>query len=239
MNFKYNLKYFTGKEWPVPLGSGMVLIGLLPAVLQIMGLPMMFFIPFGVIAAVVGACFVIFTLGGKTSDAEFAEQVQRFTSGMQDSALKKLGIEEKHVKVMPLYDPYRFGEYDFTGSEELLVKRGKDGKIRSSIYSETLLLFMSEKLGLYRQRFSFIKDYNEFFLDVIPYTEIDSVFVTEGVYKTNYEKNNLTAKYVMFNLKSTQDTLITIPAHNDADLDKLVASIMKLVGQKKAAAAKK
>lgn len=239
MNFKYNLKYFKSKEWPVPLGSAMMVIGLLPAVLQIMGIGMMLFTSFGIIMAFAGACIVAFTLGGKTSDAEFAEQVQRFTAGMQQSALKKLGLEDKHVKVLPLYDPYHFGEYDFSGSEDILVRRGKDGKVRSSIYSQTLLLFTAEKLCLYRQRFSFINEYNEFSLDVIPYIDIDSVFITEGIYKTQLEKNNITVKYVMFNLKNNEDAVISIPAHNDADLDKLVVSIMKLADQKKSGTSKK
>ncbi|MHB1153949.1 MAG: hypothetical protein ACYCWE_11910 [Eubacteriales bacterium] len=239
MNFKYNLKYFTSKDWPVALGSAMMVIGLTPAVLQIMGIGMMVFTSFGIIMAFVGACIVVFTLGGKTSDIEFAEQIQRFTAGMQQSALKKLGFEEKHIKIYPLYDPYRFGEYDFSGSEDILVKRGKDGKIRSSIFSQTLLLFTAEKLCIYRQRFSFLNDYNEFFLDVIPYIDIDSVFITDGIYKTQFEKNNLTVKYVMFNLKNNEGAVISIPAHNDADLDKLVLSIMKLANQKKADSSKK
>lgn len=238
MNFKYNLKYFKSKDWPVPLGMAMMVIGLIPAVLQIMGIGMMVFTSFGIIMAFAGACIVSFTLGGKTNDAEFAEQVQRFTAEMQQSALKKLGLEDKHVKVHPLYDPYRFGEYDFSGSEDILVRRGKDGKVRSSIYSQTLLLFMAEKLCLYRQRFSFLNEYNEFFLDVIPYIDIDSVFITEGIYKTQSEKNNITVKYIMFNLKNNEGAVISIPAHNDADLDKLVVSIMKLAGQKKAGTSK-
>lgn len=236
MNYKYNLKYFTSKNWPLPLGSAMMVIGLIPTALQIMGVNgMMFFTSIGILAAFAGAIIVAFTLGGKTNDAEFTEQVQRVTKDMHDSALKKLGLEEKHIKVLPLYDPYNFGEYDFTGSEELMVRRGKDGKIRSSFYSKTLLFFTTDKLCVYRQRFSFLNEYNEFFLDVFPYTEIDSVFVTDGEYKTQWEKNNITVKYVMFNVKNNAGKVITMPAQNDADLDKLIMNIMKLIGQKKAA----
>lgn len=236
MNYKYNLKYFKSGDWPVPVGAAMMLFGLIPVVLEIIGVPGMFtFIPVGVIAAVVGACLISFSRGGKSSEADFEDQVNRTTSLMQQTALKKLGLEDKHVKVIPLHDPYRFGEFDFSGTEELLVKRGKDSKYRCSIYSQSLLLSTAEKLCYCRQRFSFLNEYNEFSLDVIPYTEIDSVFITEGSYKAQLKKKTVTIKYVMFNIKNTEGKVFTATAHNDADLDKLVESIMKLAGQKKAA----
>jgi hypothetical protein len=234
MNYKYNLKYFKSSDWPVPVGSAMVIIGLIPVVLEIVGAGGFRFIPLGVIAAVIGACFMAFSLGGKSNEADFDDQINRITGTLQQTALKKLGLEDKHVKVIPLYDPYRFGEYDFTGSENLLVKRGKDGKYRCSVYSQSLLCFTADKLCFCRQRFSFLSEYNDYFNDVIPYTEIDSVFITEGSYKALIKKNTVTIKYVMFNIKNTDGRIFTAPAHNDADLDKLVEKIMKLAGQKKA-----
>ncbi|MDD4773060.1 MAG: hypothetical protein PHZ09_05575 [Eubacteriales bacterium] len=233
MNYKYNIKYFTSKTWPIPVASAMMLIGLLPAVLQIMGVGRMFITSSGIIVAFAGAVILSFALGGKTSDAEFAEQIERHTSGMQDAALKKLGLEDKHVKVIPLFDPCVIGEYDFSGSEELLARRGNDGKIRSTFYSQTLLLFTAEKLCLYRNRFSFIGDYDETFLDVIPYTAIDSVYITDHEYKTVVNKKKLTVKYVIFNIKDNKGTVYSHPAHNDADLDKLVDNITKLADKKK------
>ena len=233
MNFKYNLKYFTSKTWPIPVAAAMMIIGILPAVLQIMGIGRMFITSSGIIVAFVGAVILAFTLGGKTNDAEFADQIQRQTSGMKDAALKKLGLEDKHVNVMPLYDPCIIGEYDFSGNEQFLVRRGNDGKVRSAFYSQTLLLFTTEKLCLYRQHFSFINEYNEFFLDVIPYTEIDSAYITEHEHNAVVNKNNITVKYMIFNIKNNEGTVYPHPAHNDADLDKLVANITILVDKKK------
>ena len=214
----------------------MIIIGLIYGDLQILGANDVFFlIPIGVIATVVGTCFITFSAGGKSNESDFEEQVKRTTAALQQTAQKQLGLEDKHVRVMPLYDPYRFGEFDFSGSEEMLIKRGKDGTYRSSFYSQSLLLFTMDKLCFCRQRFSFVNEYNELFLDVIPYTDIDSVYITEGSHTAQLKKKTVTIKYFMFNIKTVEGKVFTAHAHNDADLDKLVESIKTLVEKKKIA----
>lgn len=238
MDFKPNSKYFIGANWPVPAGIACVFVGVLPLLMILFEARGLYWLMApGVALIVVGLVLILVSSGGKTNEAGFDEQIKRATKSMQDDALRELKLEEKHVKVIPLYDPCSFGEYDFSGSEALLVKRGSDGKFRSNYYSMTMLLFTQENLCVYNRRFGFTEDMMKNTLTVLPYISIDNVRVEEKEFKATIGKNKATVKYCNLDITAENgETIVCQAHHNDADIDSIAERVNALVAKKKKAA---
>ncbi len=237
---KFNLKYFKGKDWPITVGAGLAFIGIIPFVLAILNLVGFYFVVIGIVIAGIGAVLLLPALGGRTNEAGFEEQIERNTKPMREVLLKKMNLEEKHVKVIALHDPHMFGNYDFTGKEDILLKKGNDGKIRSSIYSSTMLMYTKDTLICYNYRFSFIDSlYKTEEIKTFKYVNIEKAFITNGEYEYNIKETKNTVKYSCFNVKDFDGNIFTSIAKNDADLDKLVEDITLLADKYRKQAADK
>ena len=229
---KFNLKYFNGKDWPILAGGILAVIGAIPLVLALMDFYILM-IP-GVAIIITGAAMLMITLGGRTNEAGLEDQIERISKPMLPTALGKLNLEDRHVKVIPLHDPHSFGEFDFTGDEEILIKCGRDGKYRSSMYSRTLMLFTRNTLCCYNLRFSFIDNkYRTEQLKTFKYVDIDTAYITYGEYEYQRKEGLAKIKYACINIKGLDGEIFTSVAHNDADLDKLVEDINVLSGKYK------
>lgn len=238
-DFKFNKKYFTGASWPIPVGAACILVGAIPLLMMLMdigGYGIFGLTAVGVFLMLGGVVLISFSAGGKTNEAGFNEQIDRATKNMEEDALKQLNLDEKHVKVIPLYDPLSFGEYDFSGEEPLLVRRGNDGKYRSSYYQRTLVMFTNEKMIVYRRRFCFTEDSVVSNLDVIPYLQFSEVNQTEHEYKAQVGKETRTIKYYLLHFIDESGKQITVTSRFDNDTDQLMENIKALVAKKKAAA---
>ncbi len=235
MDFKYNKKYFTGAEWPIPVGIACIVVGLIPFILMLMDIGHVFaLITPAIILLLAGVGLILITNGGRSNEQGITDQLDRNTKSMLDDALKVMGLEEKHVKVIPLHDPTYIGEFDFTGSEELLVKRGNDGKFRTNYYTKTLLMFTANSLCLYTRRLGLCDNYVDNKLTQIPYLSIEDVFTEVSEYVFTKGKNRLHAKYCMITFKDNAGNSLTVPTRNDADVDKMVEDIKVFAEKKKA-----
>ncbi len=236
MNYTAFYKYFRSKKWPVLVGLILAVIGALVAFIFMRQRHGMAFSTVGIVLAIVGIGFILAGLGGKANPSDFSHEIDISLRDYKEKALKAFKLEEKHIRTIPLYEPYQIGEFDFTGEEPLLVKKGNDGKVRSNFYVNTLIMFAAQKLCVYSTRFSFTEDNEKVSSNQIPYTEIDSIYVTEDSYTDEYQGVKTVAKYAMLNVKARNGEVISFPAHNDADVDNFIASTMKLVDKMKAAA---
>lgn len=235
MDCKYNKKYFTGAEWPVPVGIICIIIGLIPFILMLMDIGHVFaLITPAIILLLGGVGLILVSNGGRSNEQSIGEQIDRNTKSMLDDSLKVMGLEEKHVKVIPLHDPTYIGEFDFTGSEELLVKRGNDGKFRTNYFTKTLVMFTANSLCLYTRRLGLCDNLIDNKLTQIPYLGVEDVFTEVFDYKFTKGKNTLHAKYCMITFKDTNGETVTVPTRNDADVDKMVEDIKVFVEKKKA-----
>jgi len=237
MSYSAFYKFFKGKMWPVFAGIGVTAVGLILAMVFMRMRDLRIMSTVGVIIAIVGVALIFIGTGGKANPGDFNNEIQIQLRDYREKALKAFKMEEKHIKAIPLYEPYQIGEFDFRDDENLMAKKCSDGKVRTNFYVNTLIMFTAQKMCIYAVRFSFTEDNESVSANQIPYTEIDSMYVTEDTYTKEENGKKTTAKYALLNIKARNGEVLSYPARNDADVDNFIVSTMKLSDKMKAAAA--
>ena len=89
------------------------------------------------------------------SDAEYDQMVvDKYTSlNLKQKALDKIGVDESQVNEIA---PCEFKNYTDEGN--IRLKRGKDGKFRSSAYQVTWLFFSDKQVYVYQHTFNLDED---------------------------------------------------------------------------------
>lgn len=239
MSYSAFYKFFKGKMWPIFAGIGTAAVGLIMALVFMRMRNLFFMSTVGVIIAIVGVALIFIGTGGKANPGDFNHEIQIQLRDYKEKALKAFKLEEKHIKVIPQYEPYQIGEFDFRDEENLMAKKCSDGKVRSNFFVNTMMMFAAQKMCIYSVRFCFTEDNEAVSANQIPYTEIDSMYVTEDTYTKEENGKKVTAKYALLNIKVRNGEVLTYPARNDADVDNFMAHTMKLCEKMKAAAVEK
>jgi len=130
------------------------------------------------------------------SDQEIDQICMEHLLSLKSMAIKKHGIDEEQIKES---DPIQFDGYYFKplGAKPPVIKRGNDGRIRSSNYNAIIMMFSSEQVYCYEYRFSLLKDEKQVSTDEYFYNDIVSVstktdIVTYGKSSINTENFSLT-----------------------------------------------
>lgn len=233
MNYKYNLKYFNANGMIVPIGYALIIIGVLMFGLAAIDIFWGGFF-FGVIFAVAGAIMVVFTTGAKSSDTDMDEQSRKHSDKLDIAAIEKFGIEDRNLKP---FQPYQFSNYDFRNTDGLLVKKGGDGKYRSSRYAKTAILFTLDQMHIYEVCFSMIDSEGG---DVIntyefEYEDIEVLDVLTREYKTTIKDKPVTASYELLHFKLADGKEYEFSVHSDSEIDSLITNIFRFKKQKQAA----
>jgi hypothetical protein len=89
------------------------------------------------------------------SDAEYEQLVQSKYAGLnlKQRALDKTGVDESQVNEIP---PCEFKNWHY--DKNTRVKRGKDGRFRSSAFQSTWLLFSDKQVYVYQYTFNMDED---------------------------------------------------------------------------------
>ena len=81
----------------------------------------------------VGIGITVFSFAGKFRDSDIDDQVENVRKSMVDEAMKAFGFTERQLRNIVLSKD--FGEYVFPEDGQVHIKRGSDGKFRSSEYT--------------------------------------------------------------------------------------------------------
>ncbi len=167
IDYERNVKYFKPASY-----KGGIVLGVVGVLLLFTGKGGPIFV--GLLIAGSGA-FLIYQQGaGRPTDAEIDRQVGSVMAELHQRALGKLGLDVDEVK---LISPIIVGGY-FLGSlgSGWRVKKGKDGKFRTTGFEGVAIFFAEQELHAYKYQISLVaKDESSEHTDVYFYRDVVSV----------------------------------------------------------------
>jgi hypothetical protein len=167
IDYDRNAKYFKPTAWKG--GTALIVIGLLFLLSGNAGAIVM-----GLLIAAGGGFLIYRQYGGRPSDEEIDRQVASIMRELSPRALDKLGLDPDEVK---LIDPIIvWGDYFGSLGNRNKVKKGKDGRFRSSNCEGVAIYFGDQELHAYKYQISLIAaDEHSQHTDVYFYRDVVSV----------------------------------------------------------------
>jgi hypothetical protein len=236
MNYERNKKYFAQhlSTVPVVVSAACIGIGFLMVVFlaNTRGIPGYIMTPAGLTLIAIGAAIFVVRSARKIPDAEISEQAAKLYETFKDDFNQKFLPQDirtiryemtNHIS-RPKLEPITFATYCFEG-EEVLAKKGNDGKCRSSIYSMSGFILKPDSICVAEREISLISnnapipgDFRE-----IKYLDLGSATLEHVPEKKGYEGF---AKYRHLTLKDNEGNIvIDFPIIADAAADDYVKDI--------------
>lgn len=222
MDYKRNRRYFESINW--------IFIGIIGVIAAIL---LYFYILIGIAILLGLGVYIYFKLRDRPTDGEIDDVFKEYAHTILQKGYGKLDLDAEDTNLIdpivihgPSIDPISYNP---------AIKRGKDGKVRSSNHEAIIFYFKEQQLYFYHQSFSIIDDeQNEVIRE---YSYRDIVTVSLGSTTTMYFDSRR-RRDEFFNLEFVE--LITLGAANIAcsvqDLKTVEAKInrmKKLIHQKK------
>lgn len=230
MDYKYNNKYFKDTGLIFLIGLILTAVG---AILFITFAVMYgnIFAPLFMIGPVlvIGVILMIFAKGGTLSDSEYDVQTKKLSERLQERAMQKLNLEDRHIKMLA---PITFTQYEFKDDPaKYKIKKGADGQIRSNYYVSAIFLFGQQQFYVYGNRLS-LTDENEPNTDfnyTYKYSDLTAVELKDEKFTIKIKEKDLEIKYTTFNLLMDNSVILSIPSQSDAITDQKVIDMNKLI----------
>jgi|GEM_PF-984362 hypothetical protein len=222
MEYKKNYKYFYANWIFVIVGCVVGGFGLFMTILT--ELHSNYFI--GLL--IVGAGIAVFSFAGKLRDSDIDEQVKNVRNKVCDQALKEFGFTERQLKTITSQD---FGEFEFPEGETLHVKRGSDGKFRSSVYNAWSVSTGRDDLYFYTHRVSLTEEKESTSKKTISLDNYSGISIGEHAYTHTSGKGNsqtsktpktVEVKYFTFDVKTLDGEIYSLPVHPDIIADEFI-----------------
>lgn len=236
MNHERNKKYFAQhlSTTPVVISAACIGIGFLMVVFlaNTRGIPGYIMTPVGLTLIAIGVAIFVVRSARKIPDAEISEQAAKLYATFQDDFNQKFLPQDirtiryemtNHIS-RPKLEPITFATYCFEG-DEVMAKKGNDGKCRSSIYSMSGFILKPDSICVAEREISLISNNNPIPGDFreIKYLELGSATLEHVPEKKGYEGF---AKYRHLTLKDNDGNIaIDFPIIADAAADDYVKDI--------------
>ena len=236
MDYNRNKKYFAQQlsTAPIIISAACFAIGFLMVVILsgTRGFNSYLMISGGLTLIAIGAVIFLVRAAKKIPDSEISEQARKLYDTFKDDFNQKylpqdirtIRYEMAHHISRPKLEPVTFATYCFEG-EDVLAKKGNDGKSRSSIYSMSGFILKPDSICLAEREISLISDN-----DPIPgdfrefkYLDLSSATLEHVPEKKGYEGF---AKYRHLRLCDNEGKIvIEFPIIADAAADDYVTDI--------------
>ena len=236
MNYERNKKYFSQhlSTLPIIISAACFGLGFLMVVIlaNTRGIPGYIMTPAGLTLIAVGAFIFIVRSARKIPDGEISEQTGKLYEAFQEDFNQKFIPQDirtiryemlNHIS-RPKLEPITFATYCFEG-EDVLAKKGNDGKCRSSIYSMSGFILKPDSICVAEREISLISDNNPIPGDFreIKYLDLGKASLEKVPEKKGYEGF---AKYRHLTLFDNNDKIvIDFPILADAAADDYVTDI--------------
>ncbi len=229
MNYRRNLRYFRGMKiiWAILL----VVFGIMIAIDESLR-------GYGVLMIVAGILWFIAVINMTPTDEEIDSVTKAFKKSIQEDAIRKLkdSYDELGVKKPVIIGGYHFKPF---GDMRLLFKRGRDGKRRSSLYTESLFLFTDNQLVHRRLVFSIVQpavntSTEEYYYDdivTIKSHETDSKPFSE---RSDYRGPQVTMRTI--ELVTKGGSIASFSFRNIEEVDAVVEHMKKMIRVRKVSA---
>ena len=236
MNYERNKKYFSQhlSTLPIIISAACFGLGFLMVVIlaNTRGIPGYIMTPAGLTLIAVGAFIFIVRSARKIPDGEISEQTGKLYEAFQEDFNQKFIPQDirtiryemlNHIS-RPKLEPITFASYCFEG-EDVLAKKGNDGKCRSSIYSMSGFILKPDSICVAEREISLISDNNPIPGDFreIKYLDLGKASLEKVPEKKGYEGF---AKYRHLTLfDNNNEIVIDFPILADAAADDYVKDI--------------
>ena len=219
---KRNRNYFTKSDTPMFVGIGMLIVGV---VLYFFTYSYVVYVIASVLA-VVGLVLALIGASRRVTDADMDACIARLTEGMEVDLVENPKFAKRMRKEVP---QTKVQNYIF--DDALAHKYGKSGMIRTEKLEAALLYPLDTALYVVHRRFSLLADECDTQTYEIPYTEIESVEITEQQTKLTFGKNMRTVSYCTLCIKGA--TPLALPMQNNADTDEFVSRMRRVLAESK------
>ena len=249
MNYERNKKYFAQQlsTVPVVISAACFGIGFLMVVFlaNTRGIGSYIMTPLGLTLIAIGAAIFVVRSARKIPDAEISEQAAKLYEIFKDDFNQKFLPQDirtiryemtNHIS-RPKLEPITFATYCFEG-EEVMAKKGNDGKCRSSIYSMSGFILKPDSICVAEREISLISDNDPIPGDFreLKYLDLGSATLEHVPEKKGYEGF---AKYRHLRLCDNEGKIvIEFPIIADAAADDYVKDIAVRISRAKEKAAK-
>ena len=249
MDYNRNKKYFAQNlsTTPVVISAACIAIGFMMVVFlaNTRGISSYLMTSGGLTLLAVGIAIFVVRSARKIPDAEISEQAKKLYATFQEDFNQKFIPQDirtiryemaNHIS-RPKLEPVTFATYCFEG-EEVLAKKGNDGKSRSSIYSMSGFILKPDSICVAEREISLISDNDPIPGDFreIKYIDLGSATLEHVPEKKGYEGF---AKYRHLRLCDNDGKIvIEFPIIADAAADDYVKDIAIRIQRAKEKAAK-
>ena len=237
METKRNLKYFTAPPISVLaiIGWAIVAVGVIMLILGIKDITFA-----AIITIIVGVAVAILGTGGKSNDTDIEFNISERTKDLQEQAEKKFEVFEKNF--LRMLKPMNIRGYDFEATEEpLYFKKGNDGVNRTNYFCGCNVIFTSEKIYVYRRRFSLIDEsIDETVAESFFFNDLKDATIEEKTFNYDKGRKPVSVKYYVFSINKMEgEPALRMCVDYGADIDTYTDQISRAIVTRKKELAKR
>lgn len=219
---KRNLNYFTKSDTPLYVGIGLLVVGVA-----------LFFFGHGYISYViasilapVGLVLALVAASRRVTDADIDACIAKLTEGMEVDLVENPKFAKRMLKQIPMI---KLQNYIF--DDALAHKYAKNGAVRTEKLETALIYALDTELYVVHRNFSLLADECDTQVYEIPYTDIESIEITEQQTKMTFGKNTRTVAYSLLTIKSA--STLELPMQSNADTDEFVSRVKRVLAENK------
>ena len=233
MDRQMNEKYFTAKA------NGLLMI--IGIVLAAIGLVMAFFFwefrVIGIVVAVVGLVLAMIATGKRVKDSDIDDAIEREAKAFEETFVDKFITDHSRASGLKVSQdapkPKRRGKPEYFGcywfKDVKYVKRGGDGKARSSSYCFAGILVDPDQLSVGKMLTSLVSDDKEELWVKVDFTDLDKAELVDPVADAAYTQF---VRYTMMRITKKDGSIFAeLPLTADATADKAAAEINQAIGR--------
>lgn len=187
---------------------------------------------FSYIIACVGipAGIVILVLGtvGKSNEEDINNYINKHTQEI------KIDVEDnRSIAKRVLKNPAPLIVEGDVYKEGIMIKKTKEGKLRSSLYAKSVIYPLSDALYIVSKTVSVVSEDSESFAVEIPYSSITSFGTKEEKLNITFNKKSYIAKKYELSVEDSNGNIYSVPIENSISTDNFVKKLDEMIQQAK------
>ena len=223
-DLKSNSNYFLKDESMKFVGIGLMILA---AVLFYFGRGWIGYI---LMCVSLPAGFLLFLLStfGRSSESDIDEYIKKATENLEINVEEDKNFEKRLSKHLPVETAEGY-EY----SDGVMLKKAKNGSIRSSVYTKSILYPLDTALFISYRTISLVsEDKTEEKLE-IPYSDINSLRFEEEHKQLKFRKNSFRTRIDTLVIEYSDNKTLCLPIQSSVQTDTFVERINELIAANK------
>ncbi len=233
MDRQLNTKYFTAKG-----GGALMIAGIVIAAIGLLALFLFWELAaVGAIIAIVGIVMAFISTGKKVKDSDIDEGLAREAKAFEETFVDKFITDHSRAGGLKVSadapKPKRRGKPEYFGcywfKDVQFVKRGGDGKARSSTHCFAGILIDPDQLSLGKSLFSLVSEDKDEVWVQAPFTDLEKAELIDPEADSAYTQF---VRYTILRVTKKDGSLFAeIPLTADATADKMRDEINQAIGR--------